>query len=98
MAKDCKYKYLVDGYGDDPDGAVEFDSDWDISKGTHCVRARWVAQDAAEDFHSNGDGWESSWPRTFTILLMDGTFVGKYEVEREAEPVFYAYPVKELSE
>ena len=54
-----------------------------------------IADCAAKDFHSSHDGWECSWPLEFLILREDGSEVGLYSVERESEPVFYAYEVKE---
>lgn len=61
------------------------------------LSGRDLAKTAADDFHSNHDGWECSWPLEFVILREDGSEVGTYSVEREAEPVFYAYEVKVLS-
>jgi len=51
--------------------------------------AEYIAEDAAEDYHSNHDGWESSWP--VKIEVFNGTrSLGVFEVEREMEPVFRA--------
>lgn len=51
-----------------------------------------VAIDAAEDFHSNHDGWESVWPMDFTIYESEeGPAVGRFEVERETVPQFHAW-------
>lgn len=47
-----------------------------------------VATDLADDYHSNHDGWEASWPIEFRIYK-DAECVWKGEVEREMEPVFY---------
>lgn len=49
-----------------------------------------VANAAASDFHSNHNGWECSRPLEFEIHR-----IGRYSIERESEPVFYAYGVKE---
>lgn len=46
-----------------------------------------LAQDAAEDFHSNHDGWECKWPLEFCVLL-DGKWYS-FTVDREAVPSFY---------
>lgn len=54
-----------------------------------------IASECAEDFHTHHDGWDCSWPIEFVILREDGSEVGRYTVERESEPVFYAYEVKE---
>lgn len=53
----------------------------------------YIAQEAAEDYHSCHDGWESIWPLVITIYS-EGRVVGKYDVERDVEPVFYATEVK----
>ncbi len=53
-----------------------------------------LAQECAEDYHSNHDGWEASWPLTFALYASkDGPEVGRFEVEREMEPTFMASPV-----
>lgn len=49
------------------------------------------AVEAAEDYHFNHDGWESSWPLNITLYESeDGPAVAKYEVERETVPEFHA--------
>lgn len=56
------------------------------------IEAEDFAQEAAADFHSSYDGWEYAWPIEFTIYAeKDGPAVGHFDVEREMEPVFYAY-------
>ena len=50
----------------------------------------WVAEMAAEDYHSNHDGWEASWPLTFVITDMGGNRLGQCLVERETVPQFRA--------
>ncbi len=55
----------------------------------------YIAQDCAEDYHGNHDGWESSWPLTFILYASEeGPEIARFEVERESEPVFYATRVK----
>jgi hypothetical protein len=55
-----------------------------------------TAQECAEDFHDNHDGWEcNSWPYTFALREKeDGPVVGRYAVEREAVPSFCATLIK----
>ncbi len=48
-----------------------------------------VAVEAAEDYHSNHDGWESSWPIDFEIIDADGISLGTFEIDREAVPHFF---------
>lgn len=62
----------------------DFVSTWDEDD------AEYLAQDAAEDYHSNHDGWESHWPIDFTLFREDGTKIGEYTVDRDVEPVFFA--------
>lgn len=52
----------------------------------------WIAQDAAEDFYNNHDGWEASWPIDFSIFSGE-KFVGSFSVHCEAVPQFSAYRV-----
>ena len=47
----------------------------------------------AEDYFSNHDGWEASWPITFHIFDGKKELIGKVEVGMETEPVFYARKV-----
>jgi hypothetical protein len=54
---------------------------------------RYIAQDAADDYHSNHDGWESSWPIKFTVQLQDGT-ERSFNVDRDYDPVFFAAEAK----
>lgn len=49
-----------------------------------------IASQAASEFRFLRNGWECSWPLEFVILREDGSEVGRYSVDRESEPVFYA--------
>jgi hypothetical protein len=50
-----------------------------------------IAQEAADDYHSNHDDWGSSWPLIFSLHETEGgPELARFEVERELEPVFYA--------
>ena len=66
---------------------LETKTNYDIHK-----RPKRVAEDAAEDYHDNHDGWESSsWPVEITLYeTQDGPALGVFEVDREAQPVFMA--------
>jgi hypothetical protein len=48
-----------------------------------------VAEEAAEDYFHNHDGWESSWPRPITIFR-DGKKLRTVSVDMEAVPKFFA--------
>jgi len=65
-----------------------FLSVWDGDDGEY------LAEDAATDYHSNHDGWEASWPVQFAIFTDDGKLIGKYEVDRDYDPVFSAGEIK----
>lgn len=78
---------------DDFDDSFEFESEQEL----HEDRSdrEFLAQLAAEDYHSEHDGWEDSWPITLTIWLADGTLIGRFEVDRDYEPVFYVSRIEE---
>ena len=65
--------------------AYEFESDHDTEF------MDWVVEDCANDYHSEHDGWESSWPITFRIWTESGEVLGDYLVERDYDPVFRAH-------
>lgn len=88
MAKN-KFKYRVDNGTMDDDDSHEFESNFDSSDG------EWVAEAAAEDFHSKHDGWDASWPITIVIMNADGSVIGTFSVERENVPQFLATEIEE---
>jgi hypothetical protein len=51
-----------------------------------------VAEDCADDYHRNHDGWEAAWPMKFHVSV-DGKKLGTFEVDREALPHFRAVKV-----
>jgi hypothetical protein len=67
--------------GDNGDDKYELDTNWANDN------IDYMADDAAKDFHSNHDGWESSWPLDFEIFIEDVS-QGVYRVERENSPTF----------
>ena len=58
----------------------------------------WIAEEAAEDFHDHHDGWEFTWPITVILMKPDGTEFGRYEVELEHRPTFYAGRIEPKTE
>lgn len=48
-----------------------------------------IAQECAQQDWDDHDGWESKWPKTFSIFH-DGELLGYVEVEMEMEPTFSA--------
>lgn len=54
------------------------------------VVRRWLVDECAEDYHSNHDGWEDSWPLTITLWESESSNNGwSFEVEREMAPEFH---------
>ena len=49
-----------------------------------------AAEDAADDYHSNHDGWDGAWPIVLMLLTEDGSEIGRFDIEREFDPVFSA--------
>jgi len=50
-----------------------------------------LAEMCAGDYHSNHDGWESSWPLGFMLYASEeGPMLFYCEVEIETQPHFYA--------
>jgi hypothetical protein len=56
--------------------------------------AKYAAEEAAEDYHSNHDGYEDDWPLTFVLLDDAGKELGRFMVDREAIPHFYAAKIE----
>jgi hypothetical protein len=77
------FKYSAH-YNDFPN-AYEISSSFDAEDGID-----WIAEECAEDYHSNHDGWECSCPIDFYIYGLDGVLLGVCEVERETVPNFVA--------
>jgi hypothetical protein len=77
------YKYYIEDLGGDESDAYDFSSKWDPSE------LRYIAEDMAKDFFDKHDGWECSWPLTFTIMH-DGVSLGNMEVRMDMVPKFYA--------
>ena len=65
-----------------PNGQRVYGRDWSL-----------VVTDLAEDYHCNHDGWEANWPLQIRIYE-DGAEVARFSVERESQPVFYAWEVE----
>jgi hypothetical protein len=67
-------------------------SAWPTADLSESGDAKLVAQDAAEDFHANHDGWEAVWPVVINLHeAEDGPSVCRLEVERESVPEFIAF-------
>lgn len=88
MAREKKeYKYCI--IYDDEAGVDELEPDYSFESCWDADDLEWLAEDAANDYHSNHDGWEASWPVKFAIFDGD-TVLGKFEIELEFQPSFSA--------
>jgi len=54
-----------------------------------------LAEKAAEDYYSEHDGWEASWPCHIWLWKEDATPIGCYLVTLEAVPTFRAWRSEE---
>lgn len=81
-----RYTYCRPDYCED--SRYRFTSIWDAET------LEYLAEDAAEDFHNNHDGWESEWPLTFNIYDTDDNLLGTCTVDREHNPTFSASKVE----
>jgi hypothetical protein len=79
-----KIRYAPADYGMDFADAWELSTNWDTE------HLDYIAEECADDYHGNHDGWESSWPVTFMMWDDQGQELGSCEVERDVEPVFRA--------
>jgi len=69
-----------------PEDAEGFKSHWEWASDCN----EYIAQDAAEHFYRDGDGWETEWPVEIAILSDDGKELGRFEVEQKLVPTFSA--------
>ena len=88
MARESKeFGYCV--IHDDEIGTEGLEPDYKFSTIWDADDAELMAEEAAEDYHSNHDGWESHWP--LKLAIFDGDkLIGKFEVELEHQPHFSA--------
>lgn len=76
------YQYEIENDGERFDFKSNFMSDTETGRS-------WLAEDAAENFYDEHDGWEVSWPLEFSIYEGD-TFLGCFSVDVEYRPHFHA--------
>lgn len=82
------YTYSVDG--------LNFEGGYELTEGYFNevppgqIDIEIIAQDAAENFWNDHDGWEMVWPRKFFIFGRDGTLFGTCNVVMESVPEFTA--------
>lgn len=78
--------------GDDCTSYHEPISRFDFPRGQRLYGRDWsmIVDELADDFHSNHDGWEASWPLQIRVYER-GQEVARFQVEREYEPSFIAW-------
>ena len=83
QSDDTKY----DGF--DPDSYCDsIKTNWDEESPDY------ILQDCAEDFWNNHDGWESTWPLSFSVFSKSGELLFSGEVSMEMEPQFSCGEIK----
>ena len=71
------------------EGCHESRHDFPTRQRTYGDNWKLVADDLAEDYNDNHDGWEASWPLELRIYRGDDE-VARFEVEKEFRPYFSA--------
>ena len=82
-----QYTYVVDNGG----YHIPIDTDWLEDS------ADYIAEEAAEDYYDNRDGWEDKWPKIISIYK-DSRLLGRFEVDIEYEPTFSASKIEQEEE
>lgn len=72
---------------DGPEEAYELEAKWDIESD---LDKELIAMKAAEDYFSEHDGWEDSWPQMFYFWDEDHNELFEASVGMEAQPAFSA--------
>ena len=81
------YTYIVDDYRE-----FEHQLDYDYDLGDEYDLMD-IAEESAQDYYNNHDGWENVWPCSFEIIINDES-IGMFQVDSEPIPVFCAYKIK----
>ena len=64
--------------------------DYDLSD---AIDVAHLAEQCADDWHTNNDGFERAWPRVFSLYVdKSGPAIARFEIDREYEPTFNAVP------
>jgi len=84
-----EYKYSVDN------DCYKFTYNCELKSEFHIPHLNVLAQKCAEHYFNNSDSEYREWPKVFTIYNSEGAEVGRFEVEMEFVPNFYAYEIKE---
>ena len=76
-----KLKFWRPDYSETIDDAYEFEVNFSDD-------LEFSAEEYAEYYHDNRDGWEDSWPILFSVGSLDGKFLGNVSVDREHRAAF----------
>lgn len=77
------FRYFLPEHGQTAEDAYEVESVFQSDL------PRFVAEDAAENYHDAHGGWEAGWP--LEIVVLDGEKeLGRFSVDRESVPQFRA--------
>lgn len=87
MREDIEYQIWI------KDHSETMEDDSDNFKTTY-TELSYVAEEYADYYHGNRDGWEASWPIIFSIAR-DGKHLGDVSVDRETRPHFTGRLIKE---
>ena len=79
-------QYFLPEHGQTLEDAFECETTWADEFPHHAVT------DCADDYHSEHDEWEASWPLLITVVS-NGKTLGTFSVAREARLTFYAIRV-----
>jgi len=88
MEEEYIYKFWIEDHGETINDGEEFVSACSLKDGLD-----YIAEVYAEYYHDNRDGWDVTWPITFSISR-EGVYLGDVSVERESRPHFSASIVK----
>ena len=77
-----RYRVAEDG---DPESWYTVETVYDLDESLE-----FAAEDAADDYFHNHNGWEAGWPLTFVLALEEGPELGRFTVEQEPRPEFVA--------
>lgn len=82
------YFYSCDEYESEARHQHKVQGSWSLADSWDC---RMLAQEAADDYHSNHDAWEAPWPLVFALYgSEDGEEVARFSVDRELQYRFTA--------
>ena len=55
---------------------------------------KWGAETVAEHYQDYENGWGASWPLTIVLFDLEDNELGRFDVDREAVPMFIANEIE----